>query len=286
MTAAFFVNLPLRYVGQDPAWLDAFIARGLPPELGLDATAIDRFDDAWHAGVAARLRAAGLPCAVHLPFEDLRPASPDPVMAEASRSRLLAAARIARIYAPRHLVGHPSFQPPNDPAQASAQLAEALRTWNAVLAAAPGCPLLALENTHDRDPARLADLAARLRAIHGGRVGVCFDVGHWHSFARGHALADARRWIDALGPFIRHCHLHDNSGAGDEHLGLGAGSIPWDEILDLLGGLAQRPTATLEPHSEDSLLRSLDFIAGQAQRLAAVFSRAGSGEEDVSGPRA
>lgn len=271
----FFVNLPLRYVGRDSAWLDAFIARGLSPELGLDAQAMDMLNEDWHRGVAARLRSAGLPCSVHLPFEDLRPASPDPLVAEASRRRLLAAARIASIYEPRHMVGHPSLQSPNDPAQEPAQLEAAISFWSELLNAAGNCPLLALENTHDKEPDRLADLVARLRTQHGLRVGVCFDVGHWHSFAGGHARRDALRWLDSLGPFIRHCHLHDNSGADDEHVGLGAGRIPWDEILDLLSGLPQPPTATLEPHSEDALIRSLDFIDARQERFAAVFRRAG-----------
>lgn len=271
----FFVNLPLRYVGRDPAWLDAFIARRLAPEFGLDAQAMDQLDEGWHRGVAARLREADLPCSVHLPFEDLRPASPDPLVAEASRRRLLRAARIASIYGPRHMVGHPSLQPPNDPALEPAQLEASASFWSAMLDAAGDCPLLALENTHDKEPDRLAALAARLREQHGLRVGVCFDVGHWHSFAGGHARKDAARWLDALGPFVRHCHLHDNSGADDEHVGLGAGRIPWDEILDLLAALPHPPTATLEPHAEDALTQSLEFIHARQERFAAVFHRAG-----------
>lgn len=267
----FFVNLPLRYVGEDPGWLDAFIARRLPPEFGLDATAIDRLGEGWHRRTAQRVHAAGLPCSIHLPFEDLRPASPDPLMAEASRQRLLAAVRLANIYEPRHMVGHPSFFPPNNPAQGPDQFAAAIATWEAVLGAAPRCPLLALENTHDKEPSRLAGLVAELRGSHGTRIGVCFDVGHWHSFAGGHAKADATRWVEVLGPYIRHCHLHDNLGECDDHAGLGSGSIPWEEMLGLLADLPERPTATLEPHTEDALQCSLDFIAAHQDRFQAVF---------------
>ncbi len=271
----FFVNLPLRYVGEDPSWLDAFIVRGLPPEFGLDATALDRLDESWHQRTAERLRDTGLPCSVHLPFEDIRPASPDAFMAEAARQRLLAAVRIANIYEPRHMVAHPYLFPPNDPEREADQLEVSLATWEVVLDAAPDCPLLALENTHDKDPGRLADLVARLRKEHGTRVGVCFDVGHWHSFSGGHAEKDARYWVEELGPYIRHCHLHDNSGLGDDHAGLGTGGIPWSEILDLLAGLPERPTATLEPHTEEALTSSLTFIEAHRVRFAAIFRSAG-----------
>ncbi|EPR37626.1 Xylose isomerase domain-containing protein TIM barrel [Desulfovibrio sp. X2] len=265
-----FVNLPLRYAERHPEYLEHFLAHGLCPELGIDAYAVDRLGRDWHERVAERLRAAGLAAAVHLPFDDLRPASTDPLAANAARRRILGALDVARIYGPRHMVGHPGLTEPNLPEQEDEQRASALATWNAVCDAWPGHPPLFLENTFDKTPDRLAALVAALRAA-GRDVGVCFDAGHWHSFSRGSANRDLDRWFAALGPHIRHLHLHDNSGAADEHLGLGQGAIPWEQYLGLLAALPERPTATLEPHTAEALDHSLAFLRQHAERLASLI---------------
>lgn len=266
----FFVNLPLRYCAREPFYLDYFLTHSLCPELGIDAFACDSLDMAWHETLARTFAETGLATAVHLPFDDLRPASCDPLMAEASRERLLRAVRIARIYAPRHMVGHASFSPPASPEQAEQQFEAALATWRRVLAAWPDHPPLYLENTHDAGPERLAGLVSALRGL-GLDVGVCLDVGHWHSFSQGVTRRDLSRWFAALSPFIGHVHLHDNRGEGDEHLGLGQGSIPWGEFFDLVEALPKRPTATLEPHTKDALRHSEAFIAEHSALLARLF---------------
>ena len=95
-----------------------------------------------------------------------------------------------------------------------------------------------------------------------GRVGadnlrVCLDVGHLYAFGG----ADLSRWLHTLAPVIGQLHLHDNHGDSDAHLALGAGAIPLPEILSFLADRRQRPLITLEPHQEDSLQPSLDFLA-------------------------
>ena len=61
-----------------------------------------------------------------------------------------------------------------------------------------------------------------------------------------------------------HLHVHDNDLRRDLHLPLGAGRIPWDEVIPKVRKAGYKGTITLEPHvseyiyyevSRDLLLR-------------------------------
>ncbi len=250
-----FVNLPLSWVARDPAWLDRFVADGLAPELGIDTFAVQELAPDWHRDTARRLSETGLPCAVHLPFFDLHPGSFNDSVLAASRDTLLRAAELAALYGPRHMVGHAAFDHSQHDGAVAQWLERACGTWTAVLAACDAP--VRIENTHE--------LVDALALHFGARAGICFDAGHWHSFARGVQRRDLRRWLDAFAPRLAHLHLHDNDGSDDQHLGLGTGSIPLD---DLFGGLLARglhPTATLEPHDEASFAVSRAWLAARKQ---------------------
>ncbi len=258
----FFVNLPLGYIHRDRSYLELFLAGKLAPELGLDAQVLEEQDDDWHWGVAAELAGGGLSCAMHLPFLDLQPGSLDDLILEATRQRLSRALRVARIYSPVHLVGHAAF---NDDIYAelfSSWVSRAAATWRQVLSHWPGHPSLFLENTLETEPGPLADLLAELGGL---GAGFCLDVGHWFSFGKGWQRRDLAQWLVALRPHLKHLHLHDNDGSADQHLGLGQGSIPWDELFQGLQALGLQPTQTLEPHTREDLEHSLEFLTRHNQ---------------------
>lgn len=262
---SFFVNLPLRYIAREPQYLSTFLERGLHPELGIDAQALDSLDLDWHHGVAARLAAAGLSCSVHLPFMDLAPGARDSRILATTRTRLHQACDIARIYGPRHLIGHAWYFENLHHYFYADWLATAAATWEGLLASWPGHPPLYLENTFEPAPAPVVELLETLAGLGLEGIGVCLDLGHWHSFAQGHLRRDLDRWLDAFAPFLRHLHLHDNTGADDHHLGLGQGSIPWAAVFAGLEARNVRPTLTLEPHSARDLAHSLDFMASHPE---------------------
>ncbi len=258
-----FVNLPLGWVARDSAWMDRFVADRLAPELGIDTFAVQELSLDWHRDTARRLADAGLPCAVHLPFFDLHPGSFNDAVLAASRDTLRRAAELAALYGPRHMVGHAAFDHSQHNTAFDAWLERACGTWTAVLDVCDAP--VRIENTHERDPEPVAALVDALARQYGERAGICFDAGHWHSFAHGVQRRDLRRWLDAFAPRLAHLHLHDNDGSDDQHLGLGTGSIPLD---DLFGGLIARglhPTATLEPHDEASFAVSRAWLAARKQ---------------------
>jgi sugar phosphate isomerase/epimerase len=112
---------------------------------------------------------------------------------------------------------------------------------------------MALENIFE---VRTETLVALLDSIDSQLLGHCFDIGHWHLFAE----ASLAEWFGALGPRLVHLHLHDNFGKHDEHLPVGEGGIDFASLFSLIATLPQRPTMTLEAHSQEALLRSMNGI--------------------------
>ncbi|WP_300159001.1 sugar phosphate isomerase/epimerase [Solidesulfovibrio sp.] len=268
----FYVNLNLRVADREPALWARHLNGRVPPELGLDPVLMDAKTPAWHREAARRLDEADLPRTLHLPFFDLQPGSADARIRAASLDRLREALETASVYAPDRLVGHSAYnrflyiRSFDDWAQRAAD------TWAEALAAWPGHPPLCLENTFETDPATVSGAVAALRErlpeAARGRVGACFDVGHWFSFAGGKALSNLDAWLDALAPYLLHLHLHDNDGSFDQHLGPGQGEIPFAAILDGLAARGLRPTATFEPHAPAAFAAALAFAASRPDFFA------------------
>jgi sugar phosphate isomerase/epimerase len=248
-----FTNLPLRYVEEHPHFLDLFLTRKLCPELGLDALALDAFSPEWHRRTARIFHDAGLTCAVHLPFFDLRPGSLDPMILKASRERLLQAVDTAQVYAPAHFIAHLDYNSVIYSHFKDAWLENSLRTWELVLDQTAEVPLY-LENVFEPSPDH------HVRVLRGleGKAGACLDVGHWHCFAAGRKRGNLQEWLAALTPFPLHLHLHDNDGESDAHLGLGQGAIPWDQLWAGLDG--REVSATFEPHTKDAFLATRNYL--------------------------
>lgn len=268
----FYVNLNLRAAQRDPSLWERQLARRVPPELGLDPVLLDATGTDWHRETARRVRDAGLPCTLHLPFFDLQPGSADARVRAASRDRLREAMDAAAIYAPERLVGHAAYNRFLYIRSFNEWAARAADTWAEVLASWPGHPPLCLENTHETDPATVAGAVAALRErlpeAERGRVGICFDVGHWFSFAGGKEAENLDAWLDALAPYLLHLHLHDNDGSFDQHLGPGQGEIPFDALFAGLAARGLRPTATFEPHTPAAFEAALAFVAGRPDFFA------------------
>ena len=259
----YYVNLNLRVADREPSLWSRHLDGGVPPELGLDPVLMDAKPVSWHADAARRLDAAGLPRTLHLPFFDLQPGSADAKIRAASRDRLRAAMEIAAVYRPDRLVGHSAYNRFLYVRSFSDWAARAADTWAEVLAVWPGHPPLCLENTFETEPDTLSlavdALRERLPDKAADRVGVCFDIGHWFSFAEGRARGNLDAWLDALAPYLLHLHLHDNDGSFDQHRGPGQGEIPFAALLAGLAARGLRPTAAFEPHTPDAFQAALAF---------------------------
>ncbi len=110
-----------------------------------------------------------------------------------------------------------------------------------------------LENTYENTPKAHEALFSSLNSPHAQ---FCLDVGHLMSFAK----TPWQNWLPKLTPWLGQLHLHDNDGTNDQHLGLGLGNFHFKEFFTFLSKNNLHPIVTLEPHSEDDLWQTLEFL--------------------------
>jgi len=101
-------NIPMTML-MEPYWQDFVFALGVNPEIGLDATALDRYGEAEISDIAEKLHGRGLSITIHGPFMDLSPGSPDPLIREATWQRFRQLVRAVKILQPRAVVCHAGY---------------------------------------------------------------------------------------------------------------------------------------------------------------------------------
>ena len=264
-----YVNLPSRWMHAQAAWSSWFVNGRIAPEFGLDAASV-ALPDAWHKDMAARFRDAGLACSVHLPFLAVDPGDPDALKSSRARDDLRRGAELAGIYGARHMIGHPYYRTKSREKELDRWLETSRAIWPE-LPKISGAPLF-LENTYETSPDAIAALVAALQeeTAGGPLIGICFDVGHWRSFAGKKDPAELDPWLDAFHPFALHLHLHDNDGSFDQHLGLGKGDVPFGALFAKLDTRRKRVTATLEPHDTEAFAASIAWLAENGPIAAAL----------------
>ena len=249
------VNIPLAMLAE--GHLELFLRNRLAPEIGLDGRALDAFDRSACADFALALSEAELPVTVHGPFIDLSPGAIDPRILAVTRERFAQLIDRAEVFRPEVVVVHADYQPLRHFFYYDQWLETTAETFGPVLegVGAMGARL-AVENTFEDTPKPLLDLLERLPG-----AGICLDPGHVSAFSK----TPLDPWIEALGPRITHLHLHDNDGTADWHWGLGRGTIELRKLFDYLTATRapeDRPSVTLEPHTEQDFLDGLPGLEG------------------------
>ncbi len=247
------VNIPFAFLWA--GYLKRFLARGLNPEIGLDAYSLGHYPPRAFGAAARAFQQAGRQITLHGPFQDLAPGALDDGVLAATRRRLRQAFRYLAVFRPTAVVCHLGYEDRHYHWDRANWLSRAAATWKEMAArAARHGALVMLENVYETEPEIFLEVLARVNAAN---LKVCLDVGHLLAFSTG----DFPRWLQTLTPVIGQLHLHDNRGRADEHLALGAGRVPLAETLSYLAQHRCRPLITLEPHQEDSLEPSLEHLA-------------------------
>jgi len=253
MTDRVHVNIPIHMLLE--THLDRFIRLRLNPEIGFDALSLDTYPFSALEQVAGRLVDAGRPITFHAPFMDLSPGSPDPRVRALARHRLGQVVRLISLFKPRTVVCHTGYDQRRYWHIRELWLKNSLDTWVDIAGEiqALGSRMM-LENVYEQSP---EDLMGLLQELVDLGVGFCLDSGHQAVFSET-PMAD---WISCLGPYLGQLHLHDNGGTQDDHLALGQGSIDFQQVFNLVKKASpQPPVITLEPHREEDLMPSLDYL--------------------------
>jgi len=183
----------------------------------------------------------------HAPFWDLCLGSKTRKIVEITRECYDEAYRTAEALGCQTMTVHQGFVPGTSFPQGWAK--RAIEFWRSFLAEHPGDLCICMENLLEQDPDSF------LRTIDGlqsDRLQVNLDVGHAHC----HSLLPVTEWIRQLNSRIRYVHLHQNSGRGDEHLGLVYGNMDLSAVFEALERYAPQATWALEcklDHMEESV---------------------------------
>ncbi len=90
-------------------------------------------------------------------------------------------------------------------------------------------------------------------------LGFHLDVGHANLARARDEPNRAAELVAAFGDRLAHVHVHDNNGLDDLHLPLGAGTVPWPEIVATLKRAGYDGTVTLEVFAPPYLERSREL---------------------------
>lgn len=175
--------------------------------------------------------------AIHGPFLDLRPSSPDLLIREASRMRYSETLDIAAFLNVDYVIFHSQINPYlNLPRLRKLNAKQAAEYWHEALRLTKYKGTILLENIFEETPEMLAEL---LEEISDETIRVNLDIGH---LRLGKSSLD--EWISTLAEWISYIHVHGNDGKFDTH------QAPTDEDIDeLLGSLSRngiKPVLALE----------------------------------------
>lgn len=164
---------------------------------------------------------------IHAPFSDLNIATTDNKLRRFILKRMEKSLRYAHeldcklwVFHPGHHSAISSFYPGMDwhtNLQSVKTLLQLGRKYNVKIG---------MENIPDIFPTILGNVDdfSRFFKELGEDVGIVLDVGH------ANVNGDVKVFMDKLGDRIVHIHVSDNDGKQDSHLGVGKGTVDWQEF--------------------------------------------------------
>jgi len=189
---------------------------------------------------------------VHAPFADINIASPSKPMLNAMLKRLEKSMAYANALNASVWVFHPGLKTGVSMFYPSMDWLQNLKTTRLLLKKAEDYGVkIAIENVPEPYPflmKSVEDFAKFYEEING-EIGLAFDVGH----ANLNGQIDG--FLTVFKDRIVHAHLHDNDGKADQHLGIGYGTINWDDVAKLFRKIRYNNILIVESveHVEESM---------------------------------
>jgi sugar phosphate isomerase/epimerase len=246
------VNAPYRQLVDE--YLELFVKYSINPEIGFDAPALDTYSEAAMVEVARLMAENGRTVTFHGPFMDLAPGGLDETIRKATVQRLQQTLELVPLFGPRSVVFHAGYDASRYHAHREEWLSSSLATWEVLTKVAEDMGVVIhLENVYEQTPEMILALIEKMSSEY---LCFCLDMGHMNVFGE----VPLSEWLDALGPYIKEVHLHDNDGLSDAHAPIGSGTVPFEELFQYLRNKEMKPLVTLEPHEEATLWKSLESL--------------------------
>ena len=98
---------------------------------------------------------------------------------------------------------------------------------------------IVLENDVEKSPDLLIDL---VKAVNSPSLQLCLDVGHLHYLSPYSALD----WVNRMGSYLKHVHIHDNDQKADRHWTIGKGTFDFEAFYPSIEKNSSNITLTIE----------------------------------------
>ncbi|MCW4005739.1 MAG: sugar phosphate isomerase/epimerase [Candidatus Bathyarchaeota archaeon] len=203
----------------------------------------------------------GFKYSVHAPFADINPASPSKPILKASLKRLKQSMQYANdldaylwVVHPGNKSGISTFYPGADWKQNIQSITELHKT------AQDYGLKMAMENLPEKYNflMKTPDDFKRFYTETGlTDIGIVLDTGH------AHLEGQIQPFLKEIPDKLAHIHISDNHGETDEHLGLGEGTIDWQEFTTLVKAAKFSGTVLTEAvfSSKETLQRTQKLFA-------------------------
>jgi sugar phosphate isomerase/epimerase len=228
---------------------------------------IELVDDGFHALNKRRTSALknisdsyNIKYSVHAPFADINIASPSEPVLKAMLKRLEKSIAYANelnayvwVFHPGLKTGISMFYPDMD----WLQNLKTVRTLSRI--ANDYGVKIAMENVPEPYPFLMKSVEhfAKFYSEFDEEVGLALDIGH------ANINGQIELFLDSFADKIVHIHAHDNDGRGDQHLGIGYGSVNWKNFAEKLKKIAYDKTVIVE---------SIEHVDESAQKLKQLLS--------------
>lgn len=208
-------------------------------DAGFDAVLLlwtDAFDPDY-AAFPTYAKTLGLKIeSVHAPYQNANAIWKDNLDGTAYTEQILSCIRDCHIHGIPTLVMHPTSGKPN---LSPDVLAPGIDRFKRIGEFAEQMGInVALENMEDP-----AVLQCIFPVVDTGRLGFCFDSGHWNAYTPELDL------LTMYGDRLLTLHLHDNDGEEDQHALPGTGTIVWKSLMEKLDRLGYEGALSLEVRS-------------------------------------
>jgi len=196
----------------------------------------------------------GLKYSVHAPFADINIASPSTLMLKAMIKRLRTSIVNAHSLDAYLWVFHPGLKTGVSMFYPHMDWLQNLKTIKLLLKIARDYGVqIAIENVPEPFPFLMKSVEEFTNFYDeiGEDIGLVLDVGHAN--INGQITLFLKTFADK----IVHIHAHDNDGRGDQHLGIGYGTVDWNKIANLLTKMGYSKAVVVESveHAQESVHR-------------------------------
>ncbi|MDY0236245.1 MAG: sugar phosphate isomerase/epimerase [Gudongella sp.] len=186
--------------------------------------------------------------AIHGPFLDLKPSSPDPDIRRVSIEKYLESLEIARQLNADYIIFHSQINPHlNSPSLKELNNFQAKDFWEEALTLTEFKGVILLENIFEETPLMLKEL---IECIDNDRIRINLDIGHLNL-----SKASLKDWIVGLKDYIAYIHIHGNNGIYDQHNSPSESLI--EEVFLNLMNLKLNPKIALE-YKIDNLYKEIN----------------------------